>query len=180
MSSKVIRFENVTKVYSKYFGILKLKNFLDRIKNGQLGKKLVREAPFRAVDNASFVVEKGESVAIIGRNGAGKSTILKLINKIAYPTTGKIRVPVTVGGLVELGAGFESELTGRDNVDLGAAILGFSPAEAKDIQRQVVEISELDHYIDVPMKKYSSGMRVRLGFALTMATNPDIVLLDEV
>lgn len=180
MSSKVIRFENVSKVYSRYFGLMKFKNFLDRMKNGQIGKRLVHEDDIVALDNLSFTVQRGESVGIIGRNGAGKSTILKLMNRTVFPTKGNVHVSGSVGGLIELTAGFNSELSGRNNVYLNAAILGFSSSEIRDLMDPIVTISELREFIDVPVKKYSSGMKVRLGFAIAMATSPDIVLLDEV
>lgn len=180
MCSEVIAFENVYKVYSKYMGLQKVKNFLDRLKNGQIGKKLITEVDYYALNGISFSIEEGETVGLIGPNGAGKSTILKIINKIAYPTRGKVRVRGTIGGLLELGAGFEPDLPGRDNVFINAAIFGFSKKQTAEIFDEILDISELHHYIDVPIKKYSSGMKVRLGFAVAMATNPDVVLLDEV
>ncbi len=180
MSSEIIAFHNVTKTYSKYQGILKVKNFLDRLKNGQLGKKLVREADHTVLTDVSFSIRCGERVALLGRNGAGKTTTLKLINRVLFPSSGTITVKGKTGGLIEMGAGFEVELTGTDNIYLSAAILGFSREQTDAIYNDIVDISELRHYIDVPLKKYSSGMIVRLGFAIVMATSPDIVLLDEV
>lgn len=180
MSSNAAEFNNVSKVYSKYIGLQKLKNFLDVLKNGQLGKKLIREADFYALNNVSFSVKTKEFLGIIGSNGAGKSTILKIINRITYPSRGKVRINGNVGGLLELGAGFHPNLSGRDNVFINAALNGFSKKQTSEIFNEVLDISELHHFIDVPIKKYSSGMLVRLGFAVAMATNPDIVLLDEV
>lgn len=173
-------FDNVSKRYSKYEGIQKVDLFLRRIKSGQIGKKLVKEEPFYALRNLSFQLKAGERLGFIGRNGAGKSTTLKLVNKIVYPTEGKITTSGKIGGLLELGAGFNGELSGRENIYINGAILGFERKEIDALFDQIVAISELDKFIDVPLKKYSSGMKVRLGFALTMATSPDIVLLDEV
>ena len=180
MSFNVVVLNQVTKVYSKYTGLQKVKNVLDTIKNGQIGKKLIKEADFYALNNISFKIKQGECVGIIGPNGAGKSTILKIINKITYPTKGKVVVKGNVGGLLELGAGFHPDLPGRDNVYINAAVFGFSKKRTSEIFDEILSISELHHYINVPIKKYSSGMKVRLGFAVAMATNPDIVLLDEV
>ena len=180
MSSNAVEFKNVSKIYSKYMGLKKLKNFLDILKNGQIGKKLIREADFYALNKVSFNIRKEEYLGIIGPNGAGKSTILKMINRITYPTKGKITIDGHVGGLLELGAGFHPDLSGRDNVFINAALNGFSKKQTSDLFNEILDISELHHFIDVPLKKYSSGMKVRLGFAVAMATNPDIVLLDEV
>ena len=180
MSSDIIRFDHVSKIYSRYFGLMKLKNFLDRVKNGQIGKKLLREDDIVALKDLSFTVEKGERVGVIGRNGAGKSTILKLMNHTVFPTKGTVRIDGSVGGLIELTGGFHAELSGRNNVYLNAAILGFNSSEIKELMDPVITISGLREFIDVPVKKYSSGMKVRLGFAIAMATSPDIVLLDEV
>ena len=180
MSSDAVVFKNVYKIYSKYTGFQKVKNFLDIIKNGQIGKKLIREADFYALNDITFSVKKGECLGIIGPNGAGKSTILKIINSITYPTKGKTVINGQVGGLLELGAGFHVDLPGRDNIFINAALNGFSKKQTMKIFEEILNISELHHYIDVPIKKYSSGMKVRLGFAVAMATNPEIVLLDEV
>lgn len=180
MSSDIIRFDGVSKVYSRYFGLMKLKNFLDRVKNGQIGRNLVREDDIVALKDLSFSVTKGERIGIIGRNGAGKSTILKLMNHTVFPTKGSVRMEGTVGGLIELTGGFHTELSGKNNVYLNAAILGFNSSEIKELMEPIITISGLKEFIDVPVKKYSSGMKVRLGFAIAMATSPDIVLLDEV
>jgi ABC-type polysaccharide/polyol phosphate transport system ATPase subunit len=180
MSSNAIVLNNVTKVYSKYTGLQKIKNVIDTVKNGQIGKKLVKAADFYALNNINIKIRKGECFGIIGPNGAGKSTILKIINKITYPTEGKVVVHGKVGGLLELGAGFHPDLPGKDNVYINAALFGFSKKKTSEIFDEILNISELHHYINVPIKKYSSGMKVRLGFAVAMATNPEIVLLDEV
>jgi ABC-type polysaccharide/polyol phosphate transport system ATPase subunit len=179
-SDYAIEFKNVTKKYSKYFGLLKFKNFLDRLKNGQFTQKLVKEEDFYALKEASFTLRKGERVGIIGPNGAGKSTSLKLIQGVAFPNSGEVKVNGKVGGLIELGSGFSQDLTGRENVYLNTAIQGFSKAQTNEIYERIVEIAELQNFMDVPLKRYSSGMKVRLGFATAMASVPDIVLLDEV
>lgn len=179
-SEKTVVFDNVSKRYSKYSGIQKIDLFFQRLKRKEFNKNVVKEEDFYALKNLSFALNPGERLGFIGRNGAGKSTALKLVNKIVYPTYGKIHTQGQVGGLLELGAGFNAELTGRENIYINGAILGFNRKEVERIMDTIISISELDTFIDVPIKKYSSGMKIRLGFALVMATSPDVVLLDEV
>jgi lipopolysaccharide transport system ATP-binding protein len=133
-----------------------------------------------ALKDMSFELGKGESLAMIGPNGAGKSTVLKLLSKITFPTSGTIEVGGQVSALIELGAGFHPDLTGRENIFLNGAILGLP---RRDIERrfdEIVSFSELERFIDTPLKRYSSGMIVRLGFAVASRMNPDILLVDEV
>jgi lipopolysaccharide transport system ATP-binding protein len=135
---------------------------------------------FWALQDVSFAVERGETVGIIGPNGAGKSTVLKLVSRILEPTSGRIEVNGRVGALLELGAGFHPDLTGRENIFLNGSILGLSRA---DIQRkfdEIVAFAELERFIDVPVKHYSSGMYVRLGFSVAVHTDPEVLLVDEV
>lgn len=179
-SDIVLEFNKVTKKYSRYGGLSAVKNFLDRIKNGQPFKKLVREDDFYALREVSFKIHKGERLGIIGPNGAGKSTTLKLINQISYPTSGKITVNGEVGGLIELGSGFQPDLSGRENIYLNRSLYGYSDKDTDKIYDKIVALAELEHFMDVPIKRYSSGMKIRLGFAVTMTSTPDIVLLDEV
>ncbi len=179
-SDIVLEFNNVTKKYSRYGGLSAVKNFLDRIKNGQPFKKLVREDDFYALRDVSFKVHKGERVGIIGPNGAGKSTTLKLINQISYPSSGEVFVRGEVGGLIELGSGFQPDLSGRENIYLNRSLYGYSDNDTDKIYDKIVSLAELEHFMDVPIKRYSSGMKIRLGFAVTMTSTPDIVLLDEV
>ncbi len=135
---------------------------------------------FWALRHVSLNVERGESVAVIGPNGAGKSTLLMALAGILAPSEGTIRVEGRVSTLLTLGAGFDAELTGRDNIDLAAAFLGIPPGRMATITPSIVEFAEIGAFIDAPVKTYSSGMRARLGFSIATAVQPDILLLDEV
>ncbi len=138
------------------------------------------DAIIRALDDVSFEVREGAGLGIIGRNGAGKTTLLKLISRVTWPTSGKVRVAGHVVSLIELGAGFHPELTGRENVYLGAGLFGLT---RKEIDRQfdaIVSFADVERLIDTPMKRYSSGLYARLGFSVAIHSNPDIVLVDEV
>jgi lipopolysaccharide transport system ATP-binding protein len=135
---------------------------------------------FWALRDVSFEILTGETFGIIGPNGAGKSTLLKLMARILEPTSGEVAVRGRVSPLLELGAGFHPELTGRENVYLNAALFGVSQAEAEDRYEEIVEFSELGDFMDVPLKHYSSGMYMRLGFAVAANIVPDVLLVDEV
>jgi len=135
---------------------------------------------FWALRDVSFAVERGETVGIIGPNGAGKSTVLKLISRIIEPTSGQIAVRGRIGALLELGAGFHPDLTGRENIYLNGSILGLSRAEIRRRLDDIIGFAELERFIDVPVKHYSSGMFVRLGFSVAVHTDPEILLVDEV
>jgi ABC-type polysaccharide/polyol phosphate transport system ATPase subunit len=135
---------------------------------------------FLALDDVSFNVNHSETFGIIGSNGSGKSTLLKLIAKVLQPTKGDILVNGTVSALLELGAGFHQDLTGRENVYLNASILGLKRKEISSRFNEIVEFSELERFIDMPVKSYSSGMYMRLGFSIAINVNPDILLVDEV
>jgi len=133
-----------------------------------------------ALQNVSFEVAEGETVGIMGHNGSGKSTLLKSICGVLQPTSGQIVVNGSIAGLLELGAGFQHELSGRDNIYLNGSMLGLSKKEIDDIFDDIVEFAELDKFIDNQVKFYSSGMYVRLGFAVAVNVNPDILVIDEV
>jgi ABC-type polysaccharide/polyol phosphate transport system ATPase subunit len=138
------------------------------------------DATIHALRDVSLEVTQGAGLGIIGRNGAGKTTLLKLISRVTWPTSGKVRVAGHVVSLIELGAGFHPELTGRENVYLGAGLFGLT---RKDIDRQfdrIVEFADVARLIDTPMKRYSSGLYARLGFSVAIHSNPDVVLVDEV
>jgi len=167
----VIEFKNVNKTYKLYKSEKKrlLSVFFKNIK---YTKK-------EAVKDVSFTINKGESVAILGKNGAGKSTILKMITGVCYPTKGKVKVNGRVSALLELTAGFNAEFTGRENIYLKGNILGLSEKEIKEIEQSVVEFSELEEYIDQPVRTYSSGMKSRLGFAISVNIKPEILIVDE-
>jgi len=133
-----------------------------------------------ALKDVSFAVERGKTLGIIGPNGSGKSTILKLISRILEPTSGHIAVQGRVSALIELGAGFHPDLTGRENIYINGSVLGFSRKEMKAKFDRIVEFSELEKFIDVPIKHYSSGMHMRLGFAVAIHVDPEILLIDEI
>ena len=144
------------------------------------GGLALRKQEFLAVDDVSFEVAAGESVALIGRNGAGKSTLLKLINGLFRPDAGQIAVRGRVSALIELGAGFNPVLSGRENIYINAAVLGMTKQEVDRQLEEIVDFSELEEFIDMPLKNYSSGMKVRLGFAVASQLQPDLLLIDEV
>jgi lipopolysaccharide transport system ATP-binding protein len=138
------------------------------------------QAPFWALQDASFDIARGENVGIVGLNGAGKSTLLKILSRITTPSVGYARVNGRLGALLEVGTGFHGELTGRENAFLYGAILGMSRAEVARKFDAIVDFSEIGDFIDTPVKRYSSGMYVRLAFAVAAHLDPDILLLDEV
>lgn len=135
---------------------------------------------FHALDGVSFSVEQGESIALLGFNGSGKSTTLKMLSGVLTPDTGRIRTRGRVAGLIEVGAGFHPDLSGRENVYLNAAILGMSRKETEDRFEQIVEFSEIRQFIDTEVKHYSSGMFLRLAFSVAIHTEVDILLIDEI
>ena len=133
-----------------------------------------------ALKEVSFEVKQGEVLGIIGRNGAGKSTLLKILSKVTTPTTGEIRINGRIASLLEVGTGFHPELTGRENVFLNGAILGMTKTEVKKKFDEIVDFSGVERYIDTPVKRYSSGMYVRLAFAVAAFLEPEILIVDEV
>ncbi len=135
---------------------------------------------FWALKDVSFSVEKGDRVGILGLNGAGKSTLLKVVAGVFKPTEGTVKKVGKVAPLIELGAGFENEYTGAENIYLNGALLGYSKDFIRQKYDEIVEFSELGEFIDVPVKNYSSGMRARLGFSIATAVSPEILILDEV
>ena len=135
---------------------------------------------FWALKNISCSLYHGEAIGLYGPNGAGKSTILKLIAGITYPTQGNITINGRIAPLIEIGAGFHPDLTGRENIFMNGAILGMKISEIKNKLEQIVDFSELDSFIDMPVKKYSSGMYLRLAFSIAIHCNADIYLIDEI
>ena len=135
---------------------------------------------FWALEDVSFNVDRGDALAITGRNGAGKSTMLKLISRITAPTKGEIRIRGRVASLLEIGTGFHRELSGRDNIFLNGAILGMSRAETASKIKAIIDFSEIEQFIDTPVKRYSSGMYVKLAFAVAAHLDPDVMICDEV
>ena len=162
--------------------------------NSWIARKLGREDPntkigvshsrdgetFMALDDINFTVDRGDALALVGRNGAGKSTMLKLISRITAPTSGEIRIHGRVASLLEVGTGFNPELTGRENIYLNGAILGMSRSEISSKMDEIVEFSEIERFVVTPVKRYSSGMYVKLGFAVAANLAPDILICDEV
>lgn len=134
----------------------------------------------KALDNLSLTVKKGEVIGIIGRNGAGKSTLMRLIAGITFPTSGEIIVKGSIGGLINLSAGFNGNYTGRENIYYKSELLGLKKAKVDEIMNDIIEFADIGEYFDLPLKTYSSGMRARLGFSLAINLNPDILIIDEV
>ena len=171
MSEIVIEFKDVTKIYKLY------KNDKQRLLS--VFSKKVPHKEKKSVDNVSFQIRRGESVALFGKNGAGKSTILKMITGVAYPTTGDIIVKGRVSALLELTSGFDPEFTGRENIYLKGQLSGLQDSEIRELEETIVDFAELGEYIDQPVRTYSSGMKARLGFAINVNINPEILIVDE-
>ena len=172
MDDTVIEFKNVTKIYKLY------KSDKQRLKAIIWKKTPYKEK--RAVNNVSFKIQRGDSVALFGRNGAGKSTILKMITEVAFPTTGEIKVNGRVSALLELTSGFDPEFTGRENIYLKGQLLGLDTEEIKELEPVIIEFAQLGDYIDQPVRTYSSGMYSKLAFSITAILETDIMLIDEV
>jgi ABC-type polysaccharide/polyol phosphate transport system ATPase subunit len=172
-----VRFDNVSKKFTLRHE--RRRSFQETALAFLQGRDNSREELW-ALKDVSFAVERGKTLGIIGPNGSGKSTVLKLITRILEPTSGRIDVRGQVSALIELGAGFHPDLTGRENIYLNGSLLGFSRREMKAKFDSIVEFSELEKFIDVPIKHYSSGMHMRLGFAVAIHVDPDILLIDEI
>jgi len=175
--------ENISKKFCSRLNYVMYYGVVD-IAKGALGihtrSSTLRRDEFWAVRNVSFNLKKGETLGIIGVNGSGKSTILKMINGIFMPDAGKITVKGSVGALIEVGAGFHPMLTGRENIYVNGSILGMSKREIDGKFDTIVEFAGIERFIDTPVKYYSSGMFVRLGFSIAIHCDPDILLLDEI
>lgn len=167
----VVRFDHVTKLYKLYKS--------DRARLKGLFSNKVPYKENRAVNDMTFDIMRGESVALLGRNGAGKSTILKMITGVTFPTEGEITVNGKVSALLELGAGFEPESTGKENIRFKCSLMGMTEKEIDEVQDEIIEFADLGDYIDQPLRSYSSGMRARLGFAISVNSQPDILIVDE-
>ena len=171
MSNTVIEFKDVSKIYKLYKNDKKRFKYIF-FKNTPCKKK-------KAVDNVSFKIKRGESVALFGKNGAGKSTILKMITEVVFPTSGEININGRVSALLELTSGFDPEFTGRENIYLKGQILGLANEEIERLEPSIIEFAELSDYIDQPVRTYSSGMKARLGFSINVNIEPEILIVDE-
>lgn len=171
MTEAAVIFDSVTKAYKLYRN--------DRARFLSLFSRKVRYKENRAINGISFTINKGEGVAFFGRNGAGKSTILKMITEVSWPTEGTITVNGRVSALLELTAGFNPEFTGRENISLKCNIMGMSDKEVKEVEPAIIEFAQLGDYIDQPVRTYSSGMKARLGFAINVNIEPEILIVDE-
>jgi len=194
MSDTVIRVENLAKKYVLGYqeeGLYSYKTFRGAITNaakalaGAFNPHVKKEAEpnrqeFWALKDLSFDIKQGDRVGIIGRNGAGKSTLLKILSRITEPTRGSIRIKGRVASLLEVGTGFHPELTGRENIFLNGAILGMGKVEIQRKFDEIVAFAEIEKFLDTPVKRYSSGMYVRLAFAVAAHLEPEILIVDEV
>ncbi|MDR2722894.1 MAG: ABC transporter ATP-binding protein [Cellulomonadaceae bacterium] len=163
----------------KEFSLRHNRSFKEFIVAALRGKALEKDT-FNALDNVSFTVDEGETVALLGFNGSGKSTLLKCISGVLTPDAGSIRTRGRVAGLIEVGAGFHPDLTGRENVYLNGAILGMTEQQINDTFDEIVAFSEIERFIDTEVKFYSSGMFLRLAFSVAVHSEPEVFLVDEI
>ena len=176
MSDNIIEVENVSMRFNLY------KEKVDSIKEYfiKLAKGTLHYEEFWALKDISFSLEKGDSLGLVGRNGSGKSTLLKLLAGVMKATSGSVRVGGSVAPLIELGAGFDMDLTAKENIYLNGAVLGYSKKEMDGHFNKIVEFSELEEFLDVPVKNFSSGMFARLGFSIATVGVPDVLIVDEI
>lgn len=178
----LVKVQNVSKKFSLDLKTSLKYGAIDIFKStfGLKIQKELRPKEFWAVKDVSFELKRGECIGLIGHNGAGKSTLLKILNGLYAPDKGQITMKGKVGALIELGAGFNPILTGRENIYNNAAILGFTKEEVEAKMQSIIDFSEIEKFLDTPVKNYSSGMKVRLGFAVAAHMNPDVLIIDEV
>src|SRR5450432_3429492 len=184
MAKKLIEAENISKYYR--LGVLGSRSFKDDLKslwsgkNKQEDKDAESKKYIWALQNISFDVFQGEVLGLIGKNGAGKSTLLKIISRITLPTTGRISGNGRIASLLEVGTGFHSELTGRENIYLNGHIMGMKKKEIDRKFDEIIDFSGVSRFLDTPVKRYSSGMAVRLAFSVAAHLDPEILVVDEV
>ena len=185
-SEILIRAENVSKKFcrglkrSLWYGMRDIASEIFVPSGNASTERNLRKDEFWALDNISFELRRGECLGLIGANGAGKSTLLKILNGLIKPDQGKVSLRGRVGALIELGVGFNPILSGRENIYINGAVLGFTKDEIGRKLNDIIEFADIDEFLDMPVKNYSSGMRVRLGFAVAAHMDPDIFLIDEV
>ena len=181
-SEILVKVENLSKKFCKdlktslWYGVKDLASGVSGNKN----ERELRPKEFWAVKDISFELRRGECLGLIGHNGAGKSTLLKILNGLINPDAGKVTIKGRVGALIELGAGFNPILSGRENIYNNGAILGFTKKEIDDKLDEIIDFAEIREFIDMPVQNYSSGMKVRLGFAVAAQMEPDVLIIDEV
>ncbi|HET7294180.1 MAG TPA: ABC transporter ATP-binding protein [Vicinamibacteria bacterium] len=180
MGARAVVAEELAKVYRRFQHRNQFRTLKSAILTGSLLSDLRPEETFTALDGVSFEVGKGTTFGVIGENGSGKSTLLKLLAGITRPTRGRLHVEGRVSALIELGAGFHPEISGRENVMINGIMLGLSRREVQERFREIVAFAELERFIDAPVKTYSSGMYARLGFAVAIHVDPEVLLIDEV
>lgn len=168
---KSIELKNITKTYKIY------KKPLNRVVDALFNTKRYDE--YNALKNISFEIEEGEAVGVLGKNGAGKSTLLKILTGVTTPTSGEVIVRGKIAAILELNSGFDEELTGRENIFLKGTILGYSKDEIKSKLDDIISFADIGKYMEQPVRTYSSGMKSRLGFAIAVNTDPDILIIDE-
>ena len=178
----LVKVEGLSKKFCKdlkkslWYGV---QDLVSNIK-GNKSDRLLRDQEFWAVKDISFELRRGECLGLIGHNGAGKSTLLKILNGLINPDAGKVTIRGRVGALIELGAGFNPILTGRENIYNNGAVLGFTRKEINEKLETIIDFAEIREFIDMPVQNYSSGMKVRLGFAIAAQMEPDVLIIDEV
>jgi ABC-type polysaccharide/polyol phosphate transport system ATPase subunit len=175
-STQPIQFEDVV----QRFRVIQERHDTLREAFAKIRRRRTTYHEFEAVSHVSFEISKGEVVGIIGRNGSGKSTILKLVAGVYTPTSGRVQVQGSIAPLIELGAGFHHELTGRENILLNGLLLGLSKRQVQEHEARIIEFAELGEFIDSPIKQYSSGMYMRLAFSVATEVDPDILIVDEI
>jgi ABC-type polysaccharide/polyol phosphate transport system ATPase subunit len=176
VTENAVEIKNVSMMFNKSSErIDNIKEYIVR-----LAKRKIMFEEFWALKDVSFNIKKGEAIGIVGLNGSGKSTLLKIIAQVMKPTKGSISVHGTIAPLIELGAGFDMDLSARENIFLNGAVLGYSRSEMKKKFEEIMDFAELWDFVDVAIKNYSSGMVARLGFAIATAHIPDILIVDEI